>query len=482
MFDLRLLPDEPLLKFNRQVPVFNWLYPLSREPELIEDRSLPYKRRTAAAARRRAIYIHIPFCETICTFCPFQRDRYKGPPELSEYVEALLGEFELKRAYIGRPCVDAIFIGGGTPSLLTAAQVRTVGDAIGKHFDLAPQGEFSMECEVKSISPEKLRAMREIGVNRVSFGVQTLLPEYRALFSLDATREQIVRAAGLLNEAFPYTNVDLMYGFAGQSLDQVMHDLAEIMRLQTTTIDAYPINNLSIHRSLHRAFARSGLDLLPATSRLGYRVNIDRCLRSRGYRPINGYSYAKAVDTSPGTNNVVQHSPKFIYHDILYGYEDDEIIGYGSSASSRIANTNLFNFSNRGAYVREILVGKALPHMVCTPAPAEERGVVTFPYRGDLQNQRINWDAVPEATLSSLRAAVSAGLVHDAAGRYEVSQLGWLFYVNLMYFLMPEQGRQWISDNIDLQQQRGRDCEDTRLVPTAEFDHIDSEARLAVCS
>ena len=71
---------------------------------------------------------------------------------------------------------------------------------------------------------------------------------------------------------------------------------------------------------------------------------------------------------------------------------------------------------------------------------------------------------VPRETLNALRDAVSAGLVQDGGDKYEVSQSGWLFYVNLMYFLMPERGKRWISDQIDIQQQQGRDCEDTRLV------------------
>ena len=464
MFDLRLLPDEPLVKFSRQLPVFNWLYPTSRESDSIMDRSLPYRNRAASHTRRRAVYIHIPFCETICTFCPFERQKYKGPAELSEYVEALLGEFALKRAYIGRPRVDAIYIGGGTPSLLTPAQLRSVGQVIEGYFDLPPEVEFSIECEVKSVSPEKLQAMREIGVNRVSFGVQTLHPEYRALFSLDATKEQVKRAAVLINEAFPYTNADLMYGFAGQTFEQVTSDLTEIDRLETTTIDTYPINNLSINRSLHRAFTRPGSGLLPATTRLDFRVGIDRWLRERGHVAINGYSYAKAADGSLGADRLLQHSPKFVYHDILYGYEDDEIIGYGLSAASRIAGSNLFNFSEGRAYGKEVLTEKALPHIVCAPALAEERGIVTFPYRGDLPKQRIDWDAVPCETVNALREATSAGLVRDLADRYEVSQSGWLFYVNLMYFLMPEKGKQWISDKIDIQQRQGLTCENTRLV------------------
>jgi coproporphyrinogen III oxidase-like Fe-S oxidoreductase len=109
---------------------------------------------------------------------------------------------------------------------------------------------------------------------------------------------------------------------------------------------------------------------------------------------------------------------------MLYGYEDDEIIGYGSSASSRIANSNLFNFSDRRAYLREILVEKALPHTVCAPEPAEERGVVAFPYRGDLQKERIRWDAVSPESQHALRDAISAGLVRDANDKFEVCRVG----------------------------------------------------------
>jgi hypothetical protein len=89
---------------------------------------------------------------------------------------------------------------------------------------------------------------------------------------------------------------------------------------------------------------------------------------------------------------------------------------------------------------------------------------------------------VPHETLSALRDAISAGLVNDAADKYEVSQLGWLFYVNLMYFLMPERGKRWISDNIEIQQRQGRDYEDTRLVQSGDLAHCGNMTPTAVCA
>jgi|SRR6516162_4649775 len=92
MFTLRLFPKQPIIKFDRQLPISNWAYPFHREADLNADRLAPYSFPNRTQIRRRAIYIHIPFCETICNFCPFRRDKYKSASELDEYITALLPE------------------------------------------------------------------------------------------------------------------------------------------------------------------------------------------------------------------------------------------------------------------------------------------------------------------------------------------------------------------------------------------------------
>src|SRR5271165_6789728 len=208
MFSIRILRDQPLIKFDRQLPMFNWHYPFHFERQWMQDRRAPYVASRNAAVRRRAVYIHIPFCETICNFCPFRHDAYKSAETLEQYLSALLGEMGLKRELIGEPRVDAIFVGGGTPSLLNPRQIESLGESVARNFDLHALKEFTFEVEVKSISRDRLHAMRDIGVNRVSFGAQTFSEKYRSLFSLDATCAQIEAAAELLNGFFPYTNVD----------------------------------------------------------------------------------------------------------------------------------------------------------------------------------------------------------------------------------------------------------------------------------
>jgi anaerobilin synthase len=469
MLDLQVLPNQPLIKFNHQLPVSNWPYPFDRDEDLIEDRLVPYLTSNKAEVLRRAVYIHIPFCETICNFCPFRRDKYESDSEVEQYVSALVAEIDLKRNFLGRRNVDAIFVGGGTPSLLTPLQIRLLGETISRNFELGCLREFTFEVEAKSVSRDKLQAMRDIGVNRISFGAQTFSETYRALFSLDATRKQIVDAAALLNSMFPYTNVDLLYGMAGQDTDQLYGDLSAVVSLQTTTIDVYPINNLAASRSMHREIAQAGLDFLPATMRLQFRICLDQFFHERGYAPISGYSYAIADKVHCDSLAPVQQSPKFLYHDIFYGYHDDEIIGYGSSALSQIPGFNLYNFVSRRAYMSEVLANRALPHLSFGPIAAPERGIVFFPYRGALEKSRVPWDEVPDETLAALQEALDAGLTVDQGERYELTKVGWLFYVNLMYYLMPRPGKHWISNKIEQQQREGRKCGSTELTQLTEL-------------
>jgi len=285
MFDLQILPHQSVIKFNHQLPVFNWFYTFACDEDLIEDRLAPYLTPKKTEVLRRAIYIHIPFCETICNFCPYQRGKYTSDPEVEQYVSALVAEIDFKRNFLGRCDVDAIFVGGGTPSLLSPRQIEVLGQAISRNFDLHRLREFTFEVEVKSVSRDKLQAMRDIGVNRISFGVQTFSEEYRALFSLDATRHQIVDAAALLNSMFSYPNVDLLYGMAGQDPGQLYSDINSAVSLQRTTVDVYPINNLSAPRSMRRAIERAGWMSCPRQRACNFGFTLTSSFASVGTHP-----------------------------------------------------------------------------------------------------------------------------------------------------------------------------------------------------
>lgn len=459
MFDVGLRANGTGLPFQRQLPFFNWFYPFDVEAARMPKTLAAYAEIDWSSIRRRAAYFHVPFCETICSFCPFVRGHYAADQDVEDYLQALLYELRLKRPFVGRLSVDSIFIGGGTPSVLTPRQIKRLGDAIHLYLDTSKTQEFAVEVEVKSVTQEKLSALKGIGVNRISFGVQTFSREHRKALRLDAEIAQITRVAEWSNALFPYTNVDIIHGIAGQEVEDAIRDADAAINLRTTSIDFYPLNNLAAQPSMHKAFREAGLAPLTAAQRLEQRQAIARHMLSKGYARISGYSYARRRGAS---ERLVQRSPNFLYHDILYGHHDDAVVGYGAAALTQVPGYNFYNTVGRREYISSVLGRRALPASAYDVGASPEKAIVTFPYRGVLARSRVPWKAVPDATLSALGELVRAGLVVETRNSFEVTESGWLFYVNLMYFMMPPAGKDWISQRIATRMV-GRDCEKTEL-------------------
>ena len=121
------------------------------------------------------IYIHIPFCVRKCNYCDFLSFPAQSTECISDYMKALICEIELWKETVSAYEVDTIFIGGGTPSLLSERELGTLFDSLYKNLDLSGLQEFSMECNPGTVTEEKLRLCREAGINRLSFGMQTAI-------------------------------------------------------------------------------------------------------------------------------------------------------------------------------------------------------------------------------------------------------------------------------------------------------------------
>lgn len=170
--ELQLRPNDKI-KFNAQFPIYNFFFP----SQINIDKGLNLSDVLYMAnvgVTSRALYFHFPFCETICSFCPFTRGIYKSENDIDRYVSAIIQEIELKSQLIelDNVPIEAIFFGGGTPSLLSPEQIKKVGKAIIDKFDLSKLREFSFEIEVKSLTLDKVLAMKSIGVTHPRFGLQ----------------------------------------------------------------------------------------------------------------------------------------------------------------------------------------------------------------------------------------------------------------------------------------------------------------------
>ena len=472
MLNLNLNNRETLLKFDNQLPVYNWYYPFpSDEDEVVDThRSLLSLKTTKESRGRRALYFHIPFCDTLCTFCPFYRlTNYTHQERIDQYLDALIAEMKWKSQYpgVGQVPVDIISVGGGTPSILTPEQINRFGAALREHFDLSMLKEFTFELEVKSVTPEKLQAMKSIGVNRVSFGVQTFHPTYREIFNITSTHEQVRQVAQWATATFDYVNIDIIFGLAGQSMDDLIMEAEAAIALGTTTVDFYPLNYMSASLKMHRNFKEHGLEPLSPATKIGYRMFLDEYMRAKGYIPINGYSYTR--DHKERTGRVlIDRDPVFQYHDVLYGYSTDEVIGFGASAVTQAGDFNTFNPNSLDEYIDELQQeGALLSALTLGNKDCPEKGIVYFPYRGVLEKDRIDWARVPAETMQALEEAVQKGLVVDSGDLYTLSQAGWLFYVNLVYFLTPKTGQRWLSERIEKRIEEGRDPDAVQLYELA---------------
>ncbi len=164
-----------------------------------------------------AVYVHWPFCAAKCPYCDFNSHVRHQPPDQARFARAFAAEIATTADRTGPRTVSSIFLGGGTPSLMEPATVGAVLEAIGKHWNVLPDAEITMEANPSSVEAERFRGYRAAGVNRVSMGVQALNDaELRFLGRLHNVAEAYA-AIEIARETFPRLSFDLIYARPGQT-------------------------------------------------------------------------------------------------------------------------------------------------------------------------------------------------------------------------------------------------------------------------
>lgn len=192
------------------------------------------------AASRRVIYLHVPFCNKICTFCPFHR-----PDELSrrEYHLYLINEMRkiCDYRYMSAP-IDAINFGGGTPTSLSPEQMSAVLSELHRCFSIAPDAEISVETSATELSDEMISALKEGGVNRLSVGIQSFDDKARKLLGRRGNGEFAAsRIAAAIRAGIRNTSVDLIYNYPGQTDAGLLRDIDTIAALDVAGVSIYSL-------------------------------------------------------------------------------------------------------------------------------------------------------------------------------------------------------------------------------------------------
>lgn len=290
--------------------------------------------------REAGLYIHFPFCRKRCHYCDF--NTYAVPEIPAEpYTRAVLRELEERRGELGEARLVSVFFGGGTPGLWGAEAVGRVLRAVEGAFGGVDALEVTIEVNPGECDEGMLRAYREVGVNRVSFGVQslddTLLLAMDRIHTADEAREAL-RAVG--RAGFRRWSCDLMFGLPGQTVTRWERDLAEVVALGASHVSAY---NLMVEEGTPLArFVRDGKVRLPPESRQ-VRM-LERAVAVLGKAGVGRYEISNFA--RPGEESV---------HNLLY-WTGRPYLGIGAGAHSFVPGVgggNLASLGRRSTNVRK---------------------------------------------------------------------------------------------------------------------------------
>ncbi len=200
------------------------------------DQALPF-----SGCQNLGLYVHIPFCKSICGFCPYCKTLY-SPTGCNAYIDALLQEIELVGGQAeGQKEVTSLYFGGGSPAL-AAGRLGEVIAALRRHFTIT--GGVGVELHPREVTPPVLRTLRQAGVTRISIGVQSFLPKYQALLGRPAV-DAAALAEALRAEPFETVSMDLIFALPGQTFEDLKADVDAAFAGGANHIAIYPFINFT---------------------------------------------------------------------------------------------------------------------------------------------------------------------------------------------------------------------------------------------
>lgn len=291
-----------------------------------------------------SLYLHIPFCIHRCSYCDF--NTYAGQDHLRQsYVDALCREAEIiARSAPERLPVHTIFFGGGTPSMLSAGQMRQIFTALFEHYDVQPAAEISLEANPGTLSPEYLTALHELAFNRISLGMQSAHPDDLRLLERQHSVLDVIHSVKWARQAgFDNLNLDLMFGLPYQSLERWKGSLERALDLRPDHLSLYALT--LEHGTPFQHWTNRGL-IPEADSDLAadmYEWAMDR-LEQAGFvhYEISNWAYRPAGQ-----------EPRTCLHNLQY-WRNQPYIGLGAGAHGYAGGSRTANVLGIAAYIQRM--------------------------------------------------------------------------------------------------------------------------------
>ena len=289
-----------------------------------------------SAAGPIGLYVHIPFCETKCPYCDF--NTYARIESLiPDYVAALRTEIAVWGGLLDRPPVSTVFFGGGTPSYLPVEHISSIVQAIGEAFDVAADAESTLEANPGDFTDVKLAAYLELGLNRLSIGVQSLDDRLLGLLGRRHSAEQAVQAVRAATKAgFENVSIDLMYGLPHQSIDDWTRTLTGAAELGQRHISMYCLT-LEGGTPMEQQVASGGLPEPDPDLAADMYLTAEEAMDERGYHHYEISNWAL-----PGRES---------RHNLTY-WRNRPYLGVGPGAHSYLSGHRFYNIKSPKEYIR----------------------------------------------------------------------------------------------------------------------------------
>jgi oxygen-independent coproporphyrinogen-3 oxidase len=317
----------------------------------------------AAADSPLGVYVHIPFCRKRCHFCYFKVYTDKDSQEIRSYLDALLQELTL---YAGKPFVGGrkprfVYFGGGTPSYLSVDQLRFLVDGLQRLLPWDEVEEVTFECEPGTLTDHKLAALRELGVTRLSLGIEHFDDHILEINGRAHRSKEIARAYAFAREVgFPQINIDLIAGMVEETEEKWREAVARTLELAPDSVTIYQME-VPFNTGIYRQMKAEGRLVAPVADWDTKRRWVDYAfgeLERAGYTVGSAYT---AVKDKART--------RFVYRDYLWAGAD--LLSLGVASFGHIGGTHYQNHHEFEAYLAPLTEGRLPVFRALTPTDEE---------------------------------------------------------------------------------------------------------------
>ncbi len=309
------------------------------------------------------IYTHIPFCRKRCHFCYFRVYTDKNAAEIQRYVDAVIDELKM---YADKPFIDGrkpkfVYFGGGTPSYLSTQALKHLASSMQEMLPWDEAEEVTFECEPGTLTEHKLNVIREIGVTRLSLGVEHFQEHILKLNGRAHGSKEIDRAYGYARAAgFPQINIDLISGMMGDTDADWDFAIERTIELAPDSVTIYQME-IPYNTTIFAEMQAAGNDVAPVATWAKKREWVERAfarLSENGYTVTSAYTAVK----NPST--------KFLYRDHLW--QGADLLGLGVASFSHVGGTHFQNQHNIDPYIDRVQSGNLPVFRALTPSGEEK--------------------------------------------------------------------------------------------------------------